>query len=164
MILNLLVHYDAACCGAKEFNVPTKTTTTKSAGFSDAEKAAARERVKELKRSGDQEAEAREVMQKLAEMPEPDRSMGERVHALVTSVSPELAPKTYYGMPAYAKDGKVICFFKPKSKFKVRYASFEFNPDAKLDDGAMWPVSFALTELTPTTEAQIKELVKKAIS
>ena len=149
---------------AKEFNVPTKTTTTKSAGFSDAEKAAARERVKELKRSGDQEAEAREVMQKLAEMPEPDRSMGERVHALVTSVSPELAPKTYYGMPAYAKDGKVICFFKPKSKFKVRYASFEFNPDAKLDDGAMWPVSFALTELTPTTEAQIKELVKKAIS
>ena len=149
---------------AKEFNVPTKTTTTKSAGFSDAEKAAARERVKELKRSGDQEAEAREVVQKLAEMPEPDRSMGERVHALVTSVSPELAPKTYYGMPAYAKDGKVICFFKPKSKFKVRYASFEFNHDAKLDDGAMWPISFALLELTPQTEARIKELVKKAIS
>ena len=149
---------------AKEFNVPTKTTTTKSAGFSDAEKAAARERVKELKRSGDQEAEAREVVQKLAEMPEPDRSMGQRVHALVTSVSPELAPKTYYGMPAYAKDGKVICFFKPKSKFKVRYASFEFNPDAKLDDGAMWPISFALLELTPQTEARIRELVKKAIS
>ena len=144
--------------------MPTKTTTTKSAGFSDAEKAAARERVKELKRSGDQEAEALEVMQKLAEMPEPDRSMGERVHALVTSVSPELAPKTYYGMPAYAKDGKVICFFKPKSKFKVRYASFEFNPDAKLDDGAMWPISFALLELTPQTEALIKELVKKAIT
>ena len=146
--------------------MPTKTTTSikKPAGFSDAEKAAARERVKELKRSGDQEAEAREVAQKISEMPEPDRSLGERVHALVTGVAPELAPKTYYGMPAYAKDGKVICFFKPKSKFKVRYASFEFNADAKLDDGAMWPISFALTEITPQTEARIKELVKKAIS
>jgi len=145
--------------------VPTKTATTnKPAGFSDAEKAAARERVKELKRAGDQEAEARDVVQKLAEMPEPDRSLGERIHALVMGVSPALAPKTYYGMPAYAKDGKVICFFKPKSKFKVRYATFEFNADAKLDDGAMWPVSFAVTELTPQTEARIKELVKKAIS
>ena len=149
---------------AKEFNVPTKTTTTKSAGFSDAEKAAARERVKELKRSGDQEAEAREVVQKLAEMPEPDRSMGERVHALVTSVSPELAPKTYYGMPAYAKDGKVICFFQAASKFKVRYATFGFQPDAKVDDGSMWPVAYALTELTAADEARITALVKKAVS
>ena len=144
--------------------MPTKTPASKSAGFSDAEKAAARERVKELKRAGDQAAEAKEMLAKIAEMPEPDKSLGERVNALVTSAAPDLAQKTYYGMPAWAKDGKVICFFKPKSKFKVRYASFEFNPDAKLDDGEMWPISFALTAITPQTEARIKELVKKAIS
>ena len=90
--------------------------------------------------------------------------MGERIHELVTTAAPSLVPKTYYGMPAYAKDGKVICFFKPASKFKVRYSTFEFQPDARLDDGEMWPVSFAVTKLTPGAEARIAELVKKAAS
>jgi uncharacterized protein YdhG (YjbR/CyaY superfamily) len=90
--------------------------------------------------------------------------MGERIHELVTTTAPSLAPKTYYGMPAYAKDGKVICFYKPASKFKVRYSTFEFQSDARLDDGEMWPVSFAVSELTPKSEARIAELVKKAIS
>jgi len=105
-----------------------------------------------------------DVKAKLAEMPAADRAMGERIHELVTKTAPSLAPKTYYGMPAYAKDGKVICFYKPASKFKVRYSTFEFQPDARLDDGEMWPVSFAVSKLTPRSEARIAELVKKAIS
>ena len=99
---------------------------------------------------------------KIAEMPTPDREMGERIHALVTETAPILVPRTYYGMPAYAKDGKVICFFKPASKFKVRYSTFEFQPDARLDDGEMWPVSFAVTKLTAGVVSRIAELVKKA--
>ena len=106
----------------------------------------------------------REVLEKIAAMPASDRAMGERIHALVTASAPALVPKTYYGMPAYARDGKVICFFKAASKFKVRYATFEFQPDASLDDGAMWPVSFAVTKLTPAVEARIAELVKQAAS
>ena len=152
----------------------TKTTKRTRAArasenvFTDEERAAvqatARERKSQARLSPQEEREAgeKEVRAKLAEMPAPDREMGERIHALVTRSAPVLVPRTYYGMPAYAKDGKVICFFKPASKFKVRYASFEFQPDARLDDGEMWPVSFAVTKLTAGVEARIAELVKKA--
>jgi uncharacterized protein YdhG (YjbR/CyaY superfamily) len=136
--------------------------------FTDEERAAvqatARERKSQARLSPQEEREAgeQEVRAKIAEMPTPDREMGERIHALVTKSAPVLVPRTYYGMPAYAKDGKVICFFKPKSKFKVRYATFEFQPDAKVDDGEMWPVAFAVTKLTAGVEARIAGLVKKA--
>jgi uncharacterized protein YdhG (YjbR/CyaY superfamily) len=103
-----------------------------------------------------------DVQAKIAEMPEPDRAMAERLHALVTDTAPDLVPRTYYGMPAYAKDGKVICFFQAASKFKVRYSTFGFQPDARVDDGEMWPVAFAVTKLTAGVEARIAELVKKA--
>jgi uncharacterized protein YdhG (YjbR/CyaY superfamily) len=154
----------------------TKTTTRKpGAGkaanvWTDEERAAmqasARERKAAAKLSPAEERAAGEadVRAKLADMPTADRVMGERIHELVTKAEPSLAPKTYYGMPAYAKDGKVICFYKPKSKFKVRYSTFEFQPDAHLDDGELWPVSWAVTELTPSAEAKITALVKKAAS
>jgi uncharacterized protein YdhG (YjbR/CyaY superfamily) len=153
----------------------TKTTAKRTRAarasenvFTDEERAAvqatARERKSQARLSPQEEREAgeEEVRAKIADMPAPDREMGERIHALVTETAPVLVPRTYYGMPAYAKDGKVICFFKPKSKFKVRYASFEFQPDANLDDGEMWAVSFAVTKLTAGVEARIAELVKKA--
>jgi uncharacterized protein YdhG (YjbR/CyaY superfamily) len=151
---------------------PKSTTTkTKAANvWTDEERAAmqasARERKAASRRDpADERAEGEaEVRAKIAGMPTADRLMGERIHELVTATAPSLAPKTYYGMPAYAKDGKVICFYKPASKFKVRYSTFEFQPDARLDDGEMWPVSFAVTELTPRTVARIAELVKKAAS
>ncbi|MFL5778853.1 MAG: iron chaperone, partial [Chloroflexota bacterium] len=112
----------------------------------------------------DERAEGEQDLRaKIAEMPTPDRVMAERIHELVTEAAPSLVPKTYYGMPAYAKDGKVICFFQAASKFKVRYATFGFQPDARVDDGEMWPVAFAVSELTPRSEAQLVELVKKAI-
>jgi uncharacterized protein YdhG (YjbR/CyaY superfamily) len=136
--------------------------------WTDEERAAMQESARERKAAsrrdpGDERAEGeQEVRAKIAEMPEPDRAMAERLHALVTDTAPALVPRTYYGMPAYAKDGKVVCFFKPKSKFKVRYATFEFQPDASLDDGEMWPVSFAVMKLTAGVEARIAELVKKA--
>jgi uncharacterized protein YdhG (YjbR/CyaY superfamily) len=136
--------------------------------WTDAERAAVQETARERKgasrRSPDEErAEGeRDVQAKIAEMPAPDRAMGERIHALVTKTAPVLVPRTYYGMPAWAKDGKVICFFKPASKFKVRYATFEFQADASLDDGDMWPVSFAVDKLTPGVEMRIAELVKRA--
>ena len=155
----------------------TKTTTTTKAAagkaanvWTDEERAAmqasARERKAASRRDpADERAEGEaEVRAKLADMPTADRVMGERIHELVTKTAPTLVPKTYYGMPAYAKDGKVICFYKPKSKFKVRYSTFEFQPDARLDDGDLWPVSFAVTELNPRSEAKIAELVKRAIS
>jgi uncharacterized protein YdhG (YjbR/CyaY superfamily) len=138
--------------------------------WTDEEKAAMKESARERKASSrrspeDERAEGeRDVRAKLAEMPSPDREMGERIHELVLSSVPELAPKTYYGMPAYALNGRTICFFKPASKFKVRYATFEFQPDARLDDGDMWPVSFAVNELTPVAEQRIAELVKRAVS
>ena len=137
--------------------------------FSDEERAAMQASVRERKAAagrspGDERAAGEEeVREKLATMPAADRLMGERIHELITTAAPSLVPKTYYGMPAYAKDGKVICFYKPKSKFKVRYSTFEFQPDARLDDGEMWPVSFAVTELNPRSEARIAELVKRAI-
>ena len=145
------------------------TTKTSTKVWTDEERAAMKEGARERKTASrrtpaDDRAEGEaDLRAKIAGMPEPDRTMAERVDAIVTAAAPDLVPKTYYGMPAYAKDGKVICFFKPKSKFKVRYATFEFQADAKLDEGAMWPVSFALTELTPATEARIVELVKKSV-
>ena len=136
--------------------------------FTDEERAAvketARERKSQSRLSPEEEREAgeKEVQAKIAGMPAPDREMGKRIHALVTQAAPVLVPRTYYGMPAWSKDGKVICFFKPASKFKVRYATFEFQADASLDDGDMWPVSFAVDKLTSGVEARIAQLVKKA--
>jgi uncharacterized protein YdhG (YjbR/CyaY superfamily) len=154
----------------QESATPTTATDATSEGFTDDERAAMREYARERKaaaRRGSNAARAdgeSDVLAKIAEMPEPDRAMAERLHAIVTASAPELSPRTWYGMPAYARDGKVICFFQAASKFKVRYATFGFQPDAKLDDGAMWPVAFALTELTDADEARIAALVKKAAS
>ena len=138
-----------------------------SQGFTDEEKAAMRERAKELKaqaRAGkDREAGENAVLEKIAELPEPDRSMAERIHAIVKANAPDLMPRTWYGMPAYTRDGKVVCFFTAASKFDTRYATFGFNDSANLDDGAMWPTSFALKELTPAEEIKIADLVKKAV-
>jgi uncharacterized protein YdhG (YjbR/CyaY superfamily) len=138
--------------------------------WSDVERAAAQETARERKRQSrrrpeDERAEGElEVRAKIAEMPPAERSIAERIHAIVAATAPELVPRTYYGMPAYAKNGKVICFFQAASKFKVRYSTFGFQPDAKLDDGAMWPVAFALPELAAADEASIGALVKKAVS
>jgi uncharacterized protein YdhG (YjbR/CyaY superfamily) len=122
-----------------------------------------RERARELKASKNKAEEERDVLAKIAEMPESDRAIAERLHALIKATAPALAPRTWYGMPAYAKDGKVICFFQSADKFKSRYATFGFSDTAKLDAGAMWPTSFALRELTPKDEARIGALVKKAV-
>ena len=136
--------------------------------WTDEERAAMQESARERKATsrrgkGDDRAEGeRAIRDKIAEMPADDRAMAERIHALVTDAAPSLWPKTYYGMPAYAKDGKVICFFQAKSKFKVRYSTFGFQPEAPIDDGEMWPVAFAVTKLTAGVEARIAELVKKA--
>ncbi len=134
-------------------------------GFTAEERAAMQERARELKAARGGKADGlADLLAKIAEMAEPDRSMAERLHAIVMASAPDLAPRTWYGMPAYAKDGKVICFFQAASKFKVRYATFGFQPDAHLDDGPMWPTSFALVEMTPDVEARIAELVKRAVS
>jgi len=136
--------------------------TKKKEGFTAEEKAAMRARAKELKAAADGETAVREA---LAAMPRQDRAMGERVHAIVKKAAPELLPKTWYGMPAYAnKDGKVVCFFRNASKFKERYAMLGFNDTAKLDQGSMWPVAFAVTKLTAADETKIRALVKKAVS
>ena len=135
--------------------------TTKKEGFTAEEKAAMRARAKELKAAADGESAVREA---LAAMTPDDREIGERLHAIVTEVAPDLVPKTWYGMPAYAdKDGKVVCFFRNASKFKERYAMFGFNDTAKLDEGSMWPVAFALTTLSAADEARIAALLKKAV-
>jgi uncharacterized protein YdhG (YjbR/CyaY superfamily) len=128
-------------------------------GFSDEEKAAMRERARETK-GKDGESD---LLAKIAEMQEPDRAMAERLHALMKDVAPDLTPKTWYGMPAYAKDGQIVCFFQPAAKFKARYSTFGFNEKANLDDGDMWPTAYALTELTPAAEKKIAALVKKAV-
>ena len=127
--------------------------------------ASAKERKAAAKRSPEEEraAGAAEVLAKIAEMPEPDRSMALRIHELVTASAPTLVPRTYYGMPAYARDGKTICFFKPASKFKERHSTFGFEQHAKLDDGDMWPVAFNVAKVTPAVEKQIADLVKKAV-
>jgi uncharacterized protein YdhG (YjbR/CyaY superfamily) len=140
----------------------TTATGKTSEGFTDEERAAMKERAKELKAAKADGESA--VLAKLAEMPEPDRAMGERLHAIIKANAPALSPKTWYGMPAYAKDGKVVCFFQPAQKFKERYATFGFSDQANLDEGTMWPTSFALTELTAADEARIGELVKQAVS
>ena len=137
------------------------SATKKSEGFTAEEKAAMRARAKELKAAADGETAVREA---LGAMTPADRALGERVHAIVKKAAPELVPKTWYGMPAYAKDGKVVCFFKSAGKFNDRYATFGFNDAAKLDEGVMWPTSFALTKLTDSEERKIAKLVKKAVS
>ena len=145
-------------------------STKKSDGFTAEEKAAMKERAKELKAeahvSKNREEGEKAVLEAIAQMKDPtDRSMGKRIHEIVTAAAPELMPKTWYGMPAYANaDGKVICFFQAASKFGVRYATFGFQPDAKLDEGNMWAASFALIKLTPAEEKKIIALVKKAVS
>ena len=137
-------------------------------GFTDEERAAMKERAKELKaeaRANKDKAEGEsDVLAKIAEMPEPDRAMAERLHAIIKASAPVLSPKTWYGMPAYAKDGKVVCFFQSAQKFNTRYATLGFSDTANLDEGALWPTAFALKELTATEEARIGALVKKAVS
>ena len=144
------------------------TTGKASKGFTDEERAAMRERARELQTAarrgpgaGRAEGES-DVLAKIAEMAEPDRVMAERLHALIEASAPSLSPRTWYGMPAYAKDGDVVCFFQSAEKFKARYATFGFSDKANLDDGAMWPTSFALKQLTAVEEARIVELVKRA--
>jgi uncharacterized protein YdhG (YjbR/CyaY superfamily) len=134
-----------------------------SAGFTAEERAAMKERAAELKAERSKADGEAALLAKVAEMPEPDRSMAERLHAIVKDAAPSLSPKTWYGMPAYAKDGKVLCFFQAASKFEARYATFGFNDVANLDEGAMWPTSFALKKLTPAEEKKIAALVKKAV-
>ena len=137
-------------------------------GFTDEERAAMKARARELKAEArankDKAAGERDVLAKIAELPDPDRALAERLHAIVRASAPALSPKLWYGMPAYAKDGKVVCFFTPASKFNARYATFGFNDPANLDEGTMWPISFALTELTADDEARIAALVKRAAS
>ena len=152
---------------------PVKKGTQKSAkstaaigktfkGFTDEERAAMKERAQELK-AGKADGESA-VLAKIAEMPEPDRAMAKRLHAIIQASAPALSPKTWYGMPAYAKDGKVVCFFQSAQKFKSRYATFGFSDEANLDEGAMWPTSFALRALTAAEEERISALVKRAVS
>ena len=143
----------------------TGASGKESGGFTADERAAMKERARELKAEGRRADGEKALLAKIAEMPEPDRAMAERLHAIITASAPDLSPKTWYGMPAYAnKDGKVVCYFTPASKFKERYATFGFNAAANLDEGNMWPTSFALTKLTATEEARISALVKKAVS
>jgi uncharacterized protein YdhG (YjbR/CyaY superfamily) len=155
----------------KDTQKSTQSTTANnkdSKGFTAEEKAAMKERAKELKaeaRANKDRAEGEKaLLEKIAEMPEAERAMAERIHAIIKASAPDLMPKTWYGMPAYARDGKVVCFFQSAEKFNSRYATLGFNDTANLDEGAMWPTAFALKELTPAEEARISELVKKAVS
>jgi uncharacterized protein YdhG (YjbR/CyaY superfamily) len=148
---------------------PAKKAKSKSSGgFTDAERAAMKERAKELKAEArankDRAAGEKDVLAAIAAMPEPEGVIAKRLHEIVTECAPDLMPKTWYGMPAYARDGKIVCFFQGAAKFESRYSTFGFNDAAKLDDGAMWPTSFALTKLTASEEVKIAALIKKAIS
>jgi uncharacterized protein YdhG (YjbR/CyaY superfamily) len=150
----------------KDTQKSAKSTTAldkKSKGFTDEERAAMKERAQELKAEARKADGESAVLAKIAEMPEPDRAMAKRLHEIVKASAPGLSPKTWYGMPAYAKDGKVVCYFQNAAKFKSRYSTLGFNDAANLDEGAMWPTSFALMELTATKEAKISALVKKAV-
>jgi uncharacterized protein YdhG (YjbR/CyaY superfamily) len=147
---------------AKKSAKRTTATDKTSEEWTDEERAAMKERARELK-AGKKDGE-RDVLAKIAELPAADRAMAERLHALIKASAPALSSRTWYGMPAYAKDGKVLCYFTPASKFKERYATLGFNATANLDEGTMWPTSFALTELTAADEARIAALVKKAVS
>ena len=142
---------------------PAKKGIAKSKGFTAEERAAMKERAQELKAEASKADGERVLLAKIAEMPPADRAIAKRIHALVKGSAPGLSPKTWYGMPAYAKDGKVVCFFRNAGKFKERYAMFGFNDSAKLDEGSMWPVAFALKKLTAADEAKIRALVKKAV-
>jgi uncharacterized protein YdhG (YjbR/CyaY superfamily) len=143
----------------------TTATNKMSKGFTAEERAAMKERADELKAEARKADGESALLAKIAEMPEPDRAMAKRVHAIIKASAPALSPKTWYGMPAYAnKDGKVVCFFRDAAKFKERYATLGFNPEANLDEGHMWPVVFALKELTAAEEARISALVRKAVS
>jgi uncharacterized protein YdhG (YjbR/CyaY superfamily) len=142
----------------------TTTVNKKSKGFTDEERAAMKERAQELKAEARRADGESALLAKVTEMPEPDRAMARRLHAIVTASAPDLTPKTWYGMPAYAKGGKVVCFFQSADKFKSRYATFGFSDEANLDEGAMWPTSFALKKLTAAEEKRIGALVKKAVS
>ena len=154
--------------GTQQFG--KRTTGKASKGFTDEERAAMKERVQELKAAARQGPRAdkadgeSDVLAKIADMPEPDRAMAKRLHAIIRASAPALSPKTWYGMPAYAKDDNVVCFFQSGQKFKTRYATFGFSDKANLDEGAMWPTAFALKELTSAEEARIGALVKKAVS
>jgi hypothetical protein len=143
-----------------------KNTTAKKRyeGFTDEERGAMKDRVKEMKAAADKAEGESALLAKIAEMPDSDRAMGKRLHAVIKASAPALSPKLWYGMPAYAKDGKIVCFFQPAQKFKTRYATFGFNDEAHLDEGTMWPTAFALTKLTAADEARIGALVKKAVS
>jgi uncharacterized protein YdhG (YjbR/CyaY superfamily) len=141
------------------------TINKASKGFTAEERAAMKERAKELKAEADKADWEKDVLAKIAEMPEPDRALAEKIHAIVKANAPALSPKTWYGMPAYANtEGKVVCFFTAAAKFKSRYATFGFEEAANLDEGAMWPVSFALKKLAPAEEKRIAALIKKAVS
>ena len=144
-----------------------RTTTKASDGFTAEERAAMKERAAELKaaarRSQTRADGERDLLEKVAEMPEPDRSLAERLHAIITASAPALSPKTWYGMPAYALDGEVVCFLQSGQKFKTRYMTLGFSDKAHLDDGEMWPTSFALQRLTPTEEAKVRALLKRAV-
>jgi uncharacterized protein YdhG (YjbR/CyaY superfamily) len=142
----------------------TATVNKKSKGFTAEERAAMKERAQELKAEERKADGERDVLAKIAEMQGPDRAIAKRLHAIIQASAPDLSPKTWYGMPAYAKDGKVVCYFQSAGKFKSRYATFGFSDEANLDAGAMWPTSFALKELTAAEEAKIGALVKKAVS
>jgi uncharacterized protein YdhG (YjbR/CyaY superfamily) len=144
---------------------PAKSTTTsdqKYDGFTDEERGAMKERAKELKAAARKADAENEVLAKIAEMTESDRALAERIHAIVKANAPDLSPKTWYGMPAYAKSGKIVCFFQSAQKFNTRYATFGFSDTAHLDEGNVWPVTFALTKLTAADEARIGALVKRA--
>jgi len=146
---------------------PAKKASS-AAAFTDAERAAMKERAAEMKaarQGGDRASEdADAVLAKIAEMQQPDRALAERIHGIITSVAPELSPKTWYGMPAYAKSGKIICFFQPAQKFRARYSMLGFNDPAKLDDGTMWPTAYAVTEVTDADAKRIEDLIKRAVS
>src|SRR6266567_5683763 len=156
--------------GTQKSAKSTPATDEKFEGFTDEERSAMKERARELKaaaRRGPRAAKAdgeSEVLAKIAEMREPDRAMAERLHAVIKASAPDLSPRLWYGMPAYAMDGKVVCFFQSGQKFSTRYATLGFSDKANLDKGAMWPTAFALTELTAADEAKIRALVKKAVS
>jgi hypothetical protein len=139
-------------------------TATGKRGFTDEEKAAMRERIQEQKAAAEKADGESAALAKIAEMPEPDRAMGKRIHAIIKASVPSLSSRTWYGMPAYAKDDEVVCFFKPAAKFKARYATLGFSDNANLDEGQMWPTEFALKGLTAAEEARIAALVKKAVS
>jgi uncharacterized protein YdhG (YjbR/CyaY superfamily) len=156
--------------GTQKSTKSTTATGRKPEGFTDEERVAMRERLQELKadarrgRRADKADGESAVLAKIAALPQPDRAMGERLHAIIKANAPALSPKTWYGMPAYAKDGNVVCFFQSAQKFKTRYSTFGFSDKANLDEGAMWPTSFALKALTSAEEARIGALVKKAVS